>query len=205
MCCSPHTRKGGNISLSARAQELKTPGLTGLTVGLGWNPRTNGEGGSAFDLDASAIGLDKQGKVLSEPWFVFFNNLRSPNDCIVHTGDNLDGTGFGDDEQLLIDLTRAPDELNSIIFPVSIYDAETRQQNFGLVDDAYIRLLDSYGNTLTRYDLQCDASGEIAMVFGQVYRTDKLFGLSREWKFRAIGQGYDSGLKGIANDYGIVA
>ena len=205
MCCSPHTIKGGNISLSARALELNTPGLTGLTVGLGWNPRPKGEGDSDFDLDASAIGLNAKGKALAEEWFVFFNNLKSPNGCIEHTGDNLDGTGFGDDEQLLINLAKAPDELDSIVFPVSIYDAENRRQNFGLVDDAYIRLLDSYGNTLTRYDLQFDASDEIAMVFGQVYRSKRLFGTSREWKFRAIGQGYSSGLKGIANDYGVAA
>jgi len=165
-------------------------------VGLGWDVRSTT--GTDFDLDASAILADRTGKVLSDAHFVFFNNLSSPDGAVEHTGDNLTGEGEGDDEQVEVDLTRVPAEVDRIVFPVSIYQAEQRGQSFGQVRNAFIRVLDQAGGAeLTRYDLSEDASTETAMVFGELYRH------GTDWKFRAVGQGYASGLRGIATDYGV--
>ena len=183
--------KGGNVSLTKEAH-----GLTAVTVGLGWDARTTD--GSAFDLDASAIGCKADGKVASDQHFVFFNNLKSPDGTIEHTGDNLTGEGGGDDEQIKVNLAGAPAELDKVVFPVSIYDADTRNQNFGQVRNAFIRIVNQAdGKEIARYDLSEDASTETAMVFGELYRH------GAEWKFRAIGQGYASGLRGIAQDFGV--
>jgi tellurium resistance protein TerD len=183
--------KGGNVSLTKQAPNLKV-----VQVGLGWDVRTTT--GSDFDLDASALGLDANKKILSDQYFVFFNNLRSPDGSIEHTGDNLTGEGEGDDEMVKVDLPGVPQEITSIVFPVSIYDADSRGQSFGQVRNAFIRVVDaSNGSELARYDLSEDASTETAMVFGELYRN------GAEWKFRAIGQGYASGLAGIARDYGV--
>jgi tellurium resistance protein TerD len=183
--------KGGNVSLTKQA-----PGLSAVVVGLGWDPRTTT--GADFDLDASAIMLDMSGKVLSDSHFVFFNNLKSPDGSVEHMGDNLTGGGEGDDEQIKINLDGVPAECGKIVFPVSIYDAEPRQQNFGQVRNAFIRIVNQADNgEIARYDLTEDAATETAMVFGEIYRS---FG---EWKFRAVGQGYASGLRGIAQDFGV--
>jgi tellurium resistance protein TerD len=183
--------KGGNVSLTKEA-----PGLTAVTVGLGWDVRTTT--GTDFDLDASAILVKPDGKVLSDQHFVFFNNLQSPDGSIQHQGDNLTGAGEGDDEQINVNLQSVPPEIDKIVFPVSIYDAETRQQNFGQVRNAFIRIVNQSGGTeIARYDLSEDASTETAMVFGELYRN------GAEWKFRAVGQGYASGLRGIASDFGV--
>ena len=183
--------KGGNVSLSKQA-----PGLTAVIVGLGWDPRTTT--GAEFDLDASAIMLDTSGRVLSDGHFVFFNNLTSPDGSVEHMGDNLTGAGEGDDEQIKVSLTSVPAEVGKIVFPVSIYEADQRQLNFGQVRNAFIRIVNQADNTeIARYDLTEDASTETAMVFGEIYRN------VGEWKFRAVGQGYASGLKGIAQDFGV--
>jgi tellurium resistance protein TerD len=183
--------KGGNVSLSKEA-----PGLTAVTVGLGWDVRSTT--GADFDLDASAIALKSDGKVLSDQHFIFFNNLKSPDGSIEHLGDNLTGAGEGDDEQVNVNLTAVPAEIDKIVFPVSIYDADSRQQNFGQVRNAFIRIVNQAGGTeLARYDLSEDASTETAMVFGELYRS------GAEWKFRAVGQGYAAGLRGIAQDFGV--
>ncbi|MFC4376115.1 TerD family protein [Nocardia halotolerans] len=183
--------KGGNVSLTKAA-----PGLTAVSVGLGWDLRTTT--GTDFDLDASAIALGADKKVVSNEHFVFFNNLKSPDGAIEHVGDNLTGEGDGDDEAINVDLANAPATIDSIVFPVSIYDALTRSQSFGQVRNAYIRVVDRSSNEeLARYDLSEDASTETAMVFGELYRN------GAEWKFRAIGQGYASGLEGIARDFGV--
>jgi len=183
--------KGGNVSLSKQA-----PGLTAVVVGLGWDPRTTT--GADFDLDASAIMLDMNGRVLSDGHFVFFNNLKSPDGSVEHMGDNLTGGGEGDDEQIKISLATVPAECGKVVFPVSIYEAEQRQQNFGQVRNAFIRIVNQADNSeIARYDLTEDAATETAMVFGEIYRS---FG---EWKFRAVGQGYASGLRGIAQDFGV--
>ena len=183
--------KGGNVSLTKEA-----PNLTAVAVGLGWDARSTT--GTDFDLDASAIGAGADKKVVSDQHFVFFNNLRSPDGSIEHIGDNTTGEGEGDDEVINVNLAAVPANIESILFPVSIYDAETRSQSFGHVRNAYIRVVDqANGNELARYDLSEDASTETAMVFGELYRH------GAEWKFRAIGQGYASGLAGIARDYGV--
>ncbi|MEV6005858.1 TerD family protein [Streptomyces sp. NPDC051976] len=183
--------KGGNVSLTKEA-----PGLTAVTVGLGWDVRTTT--GSDFDLDASALLLDASGKVVSDKHFVFFNNLKSPDGSVEHTGDNLTGEGEGDDEAIKVSLATVPPEIDKIVFPVSIYEGESRQQSFGQVRNAFIRVVNQAGGTeIARYDLTEDASTETAMVFGELYRN------GAEWKFRAVGQGYASGLRGIAQDFGV--
>jgi tellurium resistance protein TerD len=183
--------KGGNVSLTKAA-----PNLTAVLVGLGWDVRTTT--GTEFDLDASALLLDGAGKVLSDQHFVFFNNLRSPDGSVEHAGDNLTGAGDGDDEVVRVSLTTVPPEVERIVFPVSIYDADNRGQAFGQVRNAFIRVVDQSDNAeLARYDLSEDASTETAMVFGELYRNQG------EWKFRAVGQGYASGLAGIAMDFGV--
>jgi tellurium resistance protein TerD len=183
--------KGGNVSLTKQA-----PGLTAVLVGLGWDERTTS--GQAFDLDASALMLNAAGRILSDSHFVFFNNLISPEGSVEHTGDNLTGAGEGDDEQIKVDLAAVPAEVDRIVFPVSIYDADVRRQNFGQVRNAFIRVINQADDSeLARYDLSEDASSETAMIFGELYRH------SGDWKFRAVGQGYSSGLAGIARDYGV--
>ncbi|MEW1674646.1 TerD family protein [Streptomyces noursei] len=183
--------KGGNVSLSKEA-----PGLTAVAVGLGWDVRTTT--GADYDLDASALLCTDAGKVVSDRHFVFYNNLTSPDGSVQHTGDNLTGAGDGDDETLNVALDGVPAEVTKIVFPVSIHDAEGRGQNFGQVRNAYIRVVNQQGGAeLARYDLTEDASTETAMVFGELYRH------GAEWKFRAVGQGYASGLAGIAADFGV--
>ena len=183
--------KGGNVSLTKEA-----PGLTAVTVGLGWDARSTT--GTDFDLDASAILVDAGGKVTGDKDFVFFNNLQSGDGSVKHLGDNLTGAGEGDDEQVNVDLAAVPAGVDKIVFPVSIYDAETRSQSFGQVRNAFIRIVNQAGGAeIARYDLSEDASTETAMVFGELYRN------GAEWKFRAVGQGYASGLKGIAQDFGV--
>lgn len=183
--------KGGNVSLTKEA-----PGLTTALVGLGWDARTTS--GNAFDLDASALLVGEDGRVLSDEHFVFFNNLSSPDGSVTHTGDNRTGAGDGDDEALTVELGAVPHAAARIVFAVSIYDAESRAQSFGQVRNAYIRVVDSAdGTEVARYDLSEDASTETAMIFGEVYRHRS------EWKFRAVGQGYTSGLAGIAKDFGV--
>ncbi|MFD7609538.1 TerD family protein [Streptomyces sp. NPDC059828] len=183
--------KGGNVSLTKAA-----PNLTAVTVGLGWDVRTTT--GTDFDLDASALLTNAEGKVAIDGNFVFFNNLKSSDGSVEHTGDNLTGEGEGDDEQIKVNLASVPADVAKIVFPVSIYDAESRQQSFGQVRNAFIRVVNQAdGQELARYDLSEDASTETAMVFGELYRN------GAEWKFRAIGQGYASGLRGIAQDFGV--
>ncbi|MEU9451890.1 TerD family protein [Streptomyces sp. NPDC048277] len=183
--------KGGNVSLSKEA-----PGLSAVLVGLGWDVRTTT--GADYDLDASALLCGASGKVVSDQNFVFYNNLRSPDGSVEHTGDNLTGEGEGDDESIKVNLAAVPAEVARIVFPVSIHEAETRGQSFGQVRNAFIRVVNqANGQEIARYDLSEDASSETAMVFGELYRH------GGEWKFRAVGQGYASGLRGIAQDFGV--
>jgi tellurium resistance protein TerD len=183
--------KGGNVSLSKEA-----PGLTAVLVGLGWDARTTS--GADFDLDASALMVDASNKILGDSYFVFFNNLTSPDGSVEHMGDNLTGDGDGDDEVIKVNLAAVPAQVDKIVIAVSIYEAETRGQSFGQVRNAYIRVLNQTDNgEIARYDLSEDASTETAMIFGEIYRN------GNEWKFRAVGQGYSSGLAGIARDYGV--
>ena len=183
--------KGGNVSLTKQA-----PNLRAVMIGLGWDERATT--GAEFDLDASALMLGENGKILSDQHFVFFNNLKSPEGSVEHTGDNLTGGGDGDDEKILVQLEQVPAQCHKIVFPVSIYEATQRGQSFGQVRNAFIRVVNQDGGAeLTRYDLTEDASSETAMIFGELYRHNG------EWKFRAVGQGYASGLAGIARDFGV--
>ncbi|HEY2299808.1 MAG TPA: TerD family protein [Jatrophihabitans sp.] len=183
--------KGGNVSLSKEA-----PGLAAVNVGLGWDARTTS--GTDFDLDASALLVDTNNRILSDQYFIFFNNLTSPDGSVEHTGDNLTGEGEGDDEMIKVNLQSVPQEAAKIVFAVSIYDAESRGQSFGQVRNAFIRVVNQAGGSeIARYDLSEDASTETAMIFGEVYRNNA------EWKFRAVGQGYSNGLSGIARDFGV--
>lgn len=187
-------QKGGNVSL---AKAAGAP-LTKLSIGLGWDVRSTT--GADFDLDASALLLGGSGKVLSDQHFVFYNNLTSPDGSVHHTGDNLTGEGDGDDEVIEVDLTLVPAEVQRIVFPVSIHDAHARGQSFGQVTNAFIRVVDAVRSSeVARFDLTEDASTETAMVFGELYLRDG------DWKFRAIGQGYASGLLGIVQDFGVNA
>ncbi|GAA4979940.1 calcium homeostasis/redox stress adaptation protein [Yinghuangia aomiensis] len=185
--------KGGNVSLT---KEAAGGTLSAIVVGLGWDLRTTT--GEDFDLDASAIVVNQTGKVASDQHFVFFNNAATPDGNVQHTGDNKTGEGEGDDEQIKVNLAGLPADIDKIVFPVSVYDAENRKQSFGQVRNAFIRIVNAADNTeLARYDLSEDASTETAMLFGEIYRN------GAEWKFRALGQGYASGLAGIAKDYGV--
>ena len=185
--------KGGNISLS------KTdPTLTKALVGLGWDKRATD--GADFDLDASAFLLKADGKVRSDADFVFYNQPKSRDGSVEHTGDNRTGRGDGDDEALRVELARVPAEIQKIPFTVTIHDAAARKQNFGQVGNAFIRVVNAdTGNEVARYDLSEDYSTETAMVFGELYRNGP------EWKFRAVGQGYAGGLAAMCAQYGVDA
>ena len=183
--------KGGRISLSKEAPDLKK-----VHVGLGWDPRATD--GADFDLDASAFLLGESGKVRSDADFIFYNQLRSADGSVEHTGDNLTGAGEGDDEVVLVDLSKVPADVHKIVFTVTIHEADARRQNFGQVGNAFIRLVNAETNVeVARYDLTEDASIETAMIFGEIYRHGS------EWKFTAVGQGYAGGLAAMCNQYGI--
>jgi tellurium resistance protein TerD len=184
-------QKGGNVSLSKEA-----PGLQGVRVGLGWDTRLTD--GSAFDLDASVFILDASGKVRSDADFIFYNNKSGAGGAVTHMGDNLTGEGDGDDETVAVKLVSLPADVTKLAFAVTIHDADNRRQNFGMVTNAFIRVVNDGNNTeIARYDLSEDASTETAMVFGELYRHND------EWKFKAIGQGYAGGLGALAKSYGV--
>ncbi|HEX8610007.1 MAG TPA: TerD family protein [Telluria sp.] len=184
-------QKGGNVNLSKEA-----PGLTKMIVGLGWDTRATD--GSAFDLDGAVFLLNASGKVRSDADFIFYNNLKSADGSIVHSGDNTTGAGDGDDESVTIDLANVPADIDKVVLAVTIHDAETRRQNFGMVSKAFVRCVNAAGNAeIARYDLSEDGSTEAAMIFGEVYRAGS------DWKFRAIGQGFQGGLGPLATSYGV--
>lgn len=183
--------KGGNVSLSKEA-----PGLTAIVVGLGWDPRATD--GQQFDLDASAFLLKPDGKVRADSDFIFYNNKTSSDGSVVHQGDNTTGQGDGDDESVEIDLSKVPAEVDKIAVTVTIHEADGRNQNFGQVSKAYIRVMNKNGGAeIARYDLSEDASTDTAMIFGEVYRH------GADWKFKAVGQGYAGGLAPLARNYGV--
>ena len=196
--------KGGNVSLSKEA-----PGLTKVLVGLGWDARAT-DGGD-FDLDASAFLVNASGKVRGDGDFIFYNNLcgrdcKSPPGCthtdgtcgVTHTGDNRTGAGDGDDEAIKIDLSKVPADVHRIAICVTIHDAEGRRQNFGMVSNAFVRVVNANGDKeVARYDLAEDASTETAMIFAEIYRNGE------EWKFKAIGQGFAGGLGPLARNFGV--
>ena len=182
--------KGGNLSLS------KTdPSLNQVLIGLGWDARATD--GADFDLDASAFLLAANDKVRGETDFIFYNQTRSPEGSVEHTGDNRTGEGDGDDEAVKINLAKVPADVQKIAITVTIHDAESRGQNFGQVQNAFIRVVNDQTNVeIVRFDLNEDYSTETAMIFGELYRHNG------EWKFRAVGQGYNGGLRAMCGQYG---
>ena len=186
-------QKGGNVNLSKEAPNLKK-----IVIGLGWDPRATD--GGAFDLDGSVFLLKTDGKVRSDADFIFYNNLKSSDGSVVHTGDNQTGAGEGDDERVIVDLEKVPAEIDRISVGVTIHEADARRQNFGMVSKAFIRCMNADGEKeIARYDLSEDSSTETAMIFGEVYRS------GGEWKFKAIGQGFQGGLGPLARSFGINA
>lgn len=181
--------KGGNVSLSKEA-----PGLTSAMIGLGWDTRTTD--GADFDLDAVIFITGENGKVRSDSDFIFYNNMKGPG--IEHMGDNTDGEGDGDDEQVKIDLPTIPADVKKLVIGVTIHDADKRGQNFGQVSNAFVRVVNNSGDVeIVRFDLSEDYSTETAMVFGELYRHGD------EWKFKAVGQGFAGGLGALASNHGV--
>jgi tellurium resistance protein TerD len=173
------------------------PGLSKIVVGLGWDTNKY-DGGNAFDLDAAAFLLGSDGKVTSDNDFIFYNNTTGGNGSVVHTGDNTTGEGEGDDEQIKIELSNVPSSVDRIGFTITIHDAQTRNQNFGQVSNAFVRIFNEATNEeLIRYDLGEDFSVETALVVGELYRHNE------EWKFSAIGNGFAGGLGALCNNFGI--
>ncbi|OLV17868.1 TerD family protein [Deinococcus marmoris] len=184
-------KKGGNVSLSKEA-----PGLTAITVGLGWDPRATD--GKEFDLDASAFTLKADGKVRADGDFIFYNNKVSSDGSVVHNGDNRTGEGEGDDETIDIDLSKVPADIDKVAITVTIDEADTRGQSFGQVGGAFIRVMNKDGGAeIARYDLSEDYSTETAVIFGEIYRN------GADWKFRAVGQGFAGGLAPMARNFGV--
>mgnify|MGYP003429826079 FL=1 len=184
-------QKGGNVNLSKEA-----PTMTKMVVGLGWDTRATD--GAAFDLDAVGFVLNNAGKVRADGDFIFFNNKQNAEGSVVHGGDNRTGDGDGDDETIMIDLSKMPADVEKVAVCVVIYDAEGRKQNFGQVSRAYVRILnDANQQEVARYDLSEDGSTEAAMIFGEVYRN------GGDWKFKAVGQGFKGGLGPLAGSYGV--
>ncbi len=184
-------KKGENVSLS------KTdPNLKNVLLGLGWDARASD--GADFDLDASLFMVGENGKVQNDDWFIFYNQLNSPCRSVEHTGDNRTGDGDGDDEAIKVALDKVPAHINRLVIAVTIHDAEARKQNFGMVLDAFVRLVNSDSDQeVLRFDLSEDYSTETAMVFGEIYRRGS------EWKFRAVGQGYAGGLYTLCVQHGV--
>jgi len=185
-------QKGQKVDLTKT-----NPGLTKVLVGLGWDTNKY-DGGNDFDLDTAAFLLGETGKVNSEADFVFYNNLQGGEGSVVHKGDNRTGEGEGDDEQVSIELSKVPAGVQKVSFTVTIHDAEQRRQNFGQVSNSYIRIMNADSNEeLIRYDLGEDFSVETAVVVGELYRH------GAEWKFNAIGSGFQGGLAALCGNFGI--
>ncbi|WP_295154307.1 TerD family protein [uncultured Ruminococcus sp.] len=186
--------KGQKVSLTKG-----NPGLKNIMVGLGWDVNAF-DSGTDFDLDASVFMADENGRCPSEKEFIFYGNLEHSSGSVKHMGDNLTGGGDGDDEQIIIDLSLIPANISKIAFTVTIYDADNRRQNFGQVSNSFCRIVDqTTGQEIVRYDLGEDFSIETAIVVGELYRNNG------EWKFNAIGSGFQGGLAALCGHYGIDA
>ncbi len=180
--------KGGRVNLSK-----EVPSLQNIGVGLGWDTNIS-DSGADFDLDASVFMIDASGKVPEDKYFVFYNNLQSPDGAIVHQGDNRTGEGEGDDESLTIDLKKINPSITELVFVVTIDDAIKKSQNFGQVSNAFIRIYDLDTNVeIAKYDLDEDFSAETAIEFGRLYQRDN------SWRFKAVGTGYNNGLQGFVD------
>jgi len=185
-------KKGQKVDLTK-----SNPGLKKVLIGLGWDTNKY-DGGSDFDLDSAAFLLGENGKVTSDGDFIFYNNLKHASNSVTHLGDNTTGNGDGDDEQLKVDLSLVPQNVTKIDFTVTINDAESRRQNFGQVSNAFIRICnEETGEELIRYDLGEDYSIETAVIVAELYRNGS------EWKFNAIGSGFEGGLGALCSNFGI--
>ena len=185
-------KKGQKVDLTKT-----NPGLKEILIGLGWDTNKY-DGGSEFDLDAAAFLLGASGKVNSDDDFIFYQNLKHASGAVEHLGDNLTGAGEGDDEEIKIDLSQVPANVEKIDFTVTIYEADERKQNFGQVENAFIRVVNvATGEELIRYDLGEDFSIETAVVIGELYRN------KGEWKFNAIGSGFSGGLEALCKNFGV--
>lgn len=186
--------KGQKIDLTKT-----NPGLVKAIIGLGWDTNKY-SGGNEFDLDASAFLLGENGKAIADSDFIFYNNLKGRNDCVIHTGDNRTGEGEGDDEQIKIDFSKIPPEIHRIAITVTIHDANARGQNFGQVSNAFVRVVNEDTNAeIMRYDLAEEFSVETALVVCELYR------YGSDWKFNAIGSGFSGGLAALCSNYGLQA
>jgi len=184
--------KGERVNLNKEA-----PGLKKIIIGLGWDPN-NTNTGYDYDLDASAFVLGADGKVVGDEWFIFYNQLESPDKAILHTGDNLTGDGDGDDEEIIVDLSKVDLKVQSIVFTVTIHEALERGQNFGQITNSYIRILDANTNKeILKYELDEDYSTETAINFGELYKKGD------EWRFKAVGNGFNNGLIDFCKNYGV--
>ena len=185
-------QKGQKVSLTKG-----NPGLSNVVVGIGWDVNAFDTGGD-FDLDAAAFCLTDSGKVSDQKDFIYFGNLVHPSGSVQHLGDNLTGVGDGDDEQIKIDLSRIPASITKIAFTVTIYDAESRGQNFGQVSNAFIRIVNENNNEeILRYDLAEDFSIETVLVIAELYK------YNGEWKFNAVGSGFQGGLTTLCKNFGV--
>ncbi len=187
-----------NLSKGQKVELTKdNPSLTKIMVGLGWDVNAF-DSGADFDLDASVFMVGENGKCPTEKDFIFYGNLEHVSGSVKHMGDNRTGAGDGDDEQITVDLKAIPANISKVAFTVTIYDAEARRQNFGQVSNAYIRIVDeNTGSEVIRFDLGEDFSIETAVVVGEIYRHNG------EWKFNAIGSGFQGGLAALCGHYGI--
>ncbi|WP_425447285.1 TerD family protein [Dethiothermospora halolimnae] len=184
--------KGQKIDLTK-----SNPGLKEVIVGLGWDTNKY-DGGADFDLDASVFMVGDNGKVNNDLDFIFYNNLEHPSKSVVHTGDNRTGEGDGDDEAIIIDFSKVPSNIDKIAITVTIHDAIARGQNFGQVTNAFVRVVNKENdNEILRYDLTEDFSVETALIFCELYRHNN------EWKFSAVGSGFEGGLEALCKNYGL--
>ncbi len=182
------------MAINLQKGQRETISAPKFTVGLGWDTNSSVTG-TDFDLDASVFILGENKKILSDQHFIFYNNLKSPNGSVEHTGDNLTGDGDGDDEQILVDLSKVENEVAEICIVVTIHDAAGRNQNFGQVRNSFIRIVDNTGNTILKFELDEDFSIETAVEFGRIYKRNN------EWKFEAVGVGMKGGLEDYLNKY----
>lgn len=182
------------MAINLQKGQRETLSAPKFTIGLGWDTNTSSTGG-AFDLDASVFIMGDNKKLLSDDFFVFYNNLKSPDEAVEHTGDNLTGDGDGDDESINVDLSKIDPRATEICIVVTIHDAEDRKQNFGQVRNSFVRIIDASGNELVKYELEEDFSIETAVEFGRIYKRNN------EWKFEAVGAGQRGGLQEYLNKY----
>ena len=183
-------KKGGRVNLSKEA-----PGLSNMTIGLGWDANAS-DSGSAFDLDASVFLVNENQKTNDDNGFIFYNNLKSSDGSVEHTGDNQTGEGDGDDEKVKVNLSNVSSNIHEIIFVVTIHDADNKSQNFGQVSNSFIRVVDDVtGAEIIKFELDEDYSTETSIEFGKLYRRQG------SWRFQAVGTGFTTGLQGFVDKY----